>query len=86
MDSEVGKHSATFIQKLWMIVNDYEQREDEKMIRWSSNGKSMVVNNSLFERRMTALYPGFMKSSNVKSFKKRLNTFGFRANEQSKCK
>ncbi|XP_019064229.1 heat shock factor protein 3 [Fukomys damarensis] len=62
-----------FLSKLWSIVDDTVL---DDVIRWSENGESFcIVNEPMFAKKVL---PKFFKHSNIASFTRQLNIYGFR--------
>ncbi|XP_011868546.1 PREDICTED: heat shock factor protein 1-like isoform X2 [Vollenhovia emeryi] len=63
---------AAFLSKLWFLVNDQSTNE---LIYWASDGKSFFVKNS--EKFTIDTLPHYFKHSNMASFVRQLNMYGF---------
>lgn len=72
--TEVGASNVpAFLVKLWKLVED-EKCND--LISWSSNGQSFIIHNQTqFAKELLPLY---FKHSNMASFIRQLNIYGFR--------
>ncbi|XP_022084111.1 heat shock factor protein-like isoform X2 [Acanthaster planci] len=62
-----------FLAKLWLLVEDAETNE---LIGWGTFGNSFVVQNQT--RFAKEILPKFFKHSNMASFIRQLNMYGFR--------
>lgn len=71
---EVGASNVpAFLVKLWKLVDD-EKCND--LISWSSTGRSFIIHNQI--RFAKDLLPLYFKHSNMASFIRQLNMYGFR--------
>ncbi|EDO17740.1 hypothetical protein Kpol_1033p46 [Vanderwaltozyma polyspora DSM 70294] len=66
------KTRPTFVNKVWNMVNDDNNAE---LIRWSSDGLSIVINNR--EELVREILPKYFKHSNFASFVRQLNMYGW---------
>ena len=64
--------SPAFLAKLWRMVDD---PETDHLIAWSDEGKSFVIYNH--EEFRQTLMPYYYKHSNMGSFVRQLNQYGF---------
>ena len=63
-----------FPGKLWVLVNN----STSQGIKWGQKGKSVVVNPVLFEKEFLNHPDSLFKTSNISSFIRQLNLYGFR--------
>ncbi|GFS71066.1 HSF_DOMAIN domain-containing protein [Nephila pilipes] len=63
-----------FPKKLWLIVNNCETGA----IGWGFNGETIVIEYERFQEEYLDKNVGFFKTSNVASFVRQLNLYGFR--------
>ncbi|XP_033228270.1 heat shock transcription factor, Y-linked-like isoform X2 [Belonocnema kinseyi] len=63
-----------FPQKLWKIVNDCESGA----ILWSCNGRSILLEYTLFQDEYLTPKTSIFKTTNITSFIRQLNLYGFR--------
>ncbi|XP_075559832.1 heat shock factor protein 1-like isoform X3 [Dermacentor variabilis] len=69
----VASNVPAFLVKLWKLVED-EKCND--LISWSSSGQSFIIHNQIqFAKELLPLY---FKHSNMASFIRQLNMYGFR--------
>ncbi|XP_070382618.1 heat shock factor protein-like isoform X3 [Dermacentor albipictus] len=69
----VSSNVPAFLVKLWKLVED-EKCND--LISWSSSGQSFIIHNQIqFAKELLPLY---FKHSNMASFIRQLNMYGFR--------
>ncbi|KAG5312059.1 HSF5 protein, partial [Pseudoatta argentina] len=66
--------SMRFPQKLWRIVNECETGA----IRWSANGDTILLNYKRFQTEYLDARRPIFKTSNITSFIRQLNLYGFR--------
>ncbi|EHB00052.1 Heat shock factor protein 3 [Heterocephalus glaber] len=63
----------SFLVKLWAIVDNTDL---DNVIRWSENGQSFcIINEQIFAK---TVLPKYFKHSNIASFTRQLNIYGFR--------
>lgn len=73
--SEVGENRPNvpaFLTKLWRLVEDAKYNE---LIHWSDNGLSFIIQNQ--SRFSKEVLPMYFKHSNMASFIRQLNMYGF---------
>ncbi|GFW73847.1 heat shock factor protein 2 [Trichonephila clavipes] len=63
-----------FPEKLWLIVNDCETGA----IGWGFNGETITLEYERFQEEYLDKNVGFFKTSNIASFVRQLNLYGFR--------
>ena len=63
-----------FPQKLWKIANECKTGA----VYWSPDGKSILLNYSLFREEFMSSKNDFFKTDNIASFVRQLNLYGFR--------
>lgn len=69
---EIGGNVPAFLGKLWKLVND---SATNNLISWSPGGKTFLIQNQAeFARELLPLY---YKHSNMASFIRQLNMYGF---------
>ncbi|GBN04048.1 hypothetical protein AVEN_220256-1 [Araneus ventricosus] len=66
--------SRRFQYKLWRIVNHCRSGA----VKWSKTGDSIIFNFSKFQKEYLEANDDFCKSSNISSFIRQLNLYGFR--------
>lgn len=66
--------SMRFPQKLWRIVNECETRA----IQWGANGDTILLNYKRFQTEYLDTHRPIFKTSNITSFIRQLNLYGFR--------
>ncbi|EGI68688.1 Heat shock transcription factor, Y-linked [Acromyrmex echinatior] len=66
--------SMRFPQKLWRIVNECETGA----IRWGANGDTILLNYKRFQTEYLDTRRPIFKTSNITSFIRQLNLYGFR--------
>ncbi|KAI9343448.1 hypothetical protein DFJ73DRAFT_518707 [Zopfochytrium polystomum] len=69
--STATKVVPAFLSKLYSIVND----NSSNLIRWSSDGRSFIIENC--DEFAKEVLPRFFKHSNLSSFVRQLNMYGF---------
>ncbi|XP_054164633.1 heat shock factor protein-like isoform X2 [Oppia nitens] len=70
---DTNANVPAFITKLWRIVEDVTYNH---LIQWSQNGRSFIIHDqSKFAKELLPLY---FKHSNMASFIRQLNMYGFR--------
>ncbi|ORY95540.1 HSF-type DNA-binding-domain-containing protein [Syncephalastrum racemosum] len=73
MEVATSSSLATFIKKLWIIVNDANL---QSLIHWSDAGDVICIPNvTVFSKRVL---PKYFKHGNWQSFVRQLNMYGFR--------
>ncbi|XP_012288676.1 heat shock transcription factor, X-linked member 4 [Orussus abietinus] len=66
--------SMRFPQKLWKIINDCKSGA----IRWSKGGNSILLDYKMFQDEYLGSTNPVFKTSNITSFIRQLNLYGFR--------
>ena len=66
--------SMRFPQKLWKIVNDCKSGA----IQWSLNGSTILLDYKKFQEEYLSAKNPIFKTSNITSFIRQLNLYGFR--------
>ncbi|XP_018397137.1 PREDICTED: heat shock transcription factor, X-linked-like [Cyphomyrmex costatus] len=66
--------SMRFPQKLWRIVNECKTGA----IRWGTNGDTILLNYKRFQTEYLDTHRPIFKTSNITSFIRQLNLYGFR--------
>ena len=65
---------VSFPHRLWAIVSKYK----DGLIRWSADGTKIIIDEKSFEDEILDKYTGLLRSNKLRSFKRRLNAYGFR--------
>ena len=65
---------VSFPHRLWAIVSKYK----DGLIRWSVDGTKIIIDEKSFEEEILDKYTGLLRSNKLRSFKRRLNAYGFR--------
>ena len=72
--NEYTIQAVKFPQKLWKIVNDCETGA----IQWSHSGNSILLEYNKFQKEYLTLNTSIFKTTNITSFIRQLNLYGFR--------
>ena len=65
---------VSFPHRLWAIVGKYQ----DGLIRWGVDGTKIIIDEKSFENEILDKYTGLLRSNKLRSFKRRLNAYGFR--------
>lgn len=69
-----SRGTLKFPQKLWNLVED----ESENCISWTPNGETILIDFPVFQQRFLNKKSNVFKTTNMASFIRQLNLYGFR--------
>lgn len=69
-----SRGSLKFPQKLWNIVED----ESESSVSWTPGGETILIDFPVFQQRFLNKRSTIFKTTNMASFIRQLNLYGFR--------
>lgn len=76
--SSVNLGSIKFPQKLWYLVNEHQRGDQQQAIHWSNGGQTISINYVKFQKEFLNSKEPIFKTTNVASFVRQLNLYGFR--------
>lgn len=80
VNTNIRNSSDRFPQKLWKIINECQNGA----VRWSSDGQTVILNCRQFQEEYLNSSDSCFKTSNVASFIRQLNLYGFKKISQSR--